>query len=187
MTVFFSFCLRPCDTGSRETFLKGVRWVCPGCGVDSSQLTQNSQHASSTPPTVDPKFANLSSAPIERLLERFPYPPCRPCCPSFLFPPSVKESERSPSYLMLGGVSVRSLLTEARGTSVSSFKMALPMPNAALFPTAIGGKQASPFCLRDLFARETSRTSTALAGAAATASTPAWTTIIEARGAVFIT
>jgi len=33
---------------------------------------------------VDPKFANLSSAPvyiyicpIERLLERFPYPPCR--------------------------------------------------------------------------------------------------------------
>ena len=34
---------------------------------------------------VDPKFANLSSAPvyiyicpIERLLERFPYPPCHP-------------------------------------------------------------------------------------------------------------
>ena len=31
---------------------------------------------------VDPKFANLSSAPIpiERLLERFPYPPCQREC-----------------------------------------------------------------------------------------------------------
>ena len=64
-----------------ETFLKGVRRVCPGRGVDSSQLTQNSYQSGRDVewiPRKLTKIRNLSSAPIERVLERFPLPPVFP-------------------------------------------------------------------------------------------------------------